>query len=88
MAPQLIGTNGASALRLLACRARTTSSLPVPDSPVTSTVESVGATLARMRKTSFKVLLWPMMPSTLSSITLPGPWLPSTAIWCRLRSCQ
>lgn len=46
MAPQLMGTKGLSARRLLACRARTSNSLPVPDSPVTSTVLSVGADFA------------------------------------------
>ena len=46
MAPQLMGTKGLSRRLLFLCRARTSSSLPVPDSPVTSTVESVGATFS------------------------------------------
>ena len=51
-APQLIGTSGMSARRLWSCRARATSSLPVPVSPQIKTVEFVGATLAIMRRTA------------------------------------
>ena len=41
-------TNGSSLRRLCACKALATSSLPVPDSPVMSTVASVGATVRIM----------------------------------------
>lgn len=68
MAPQLMGTKGFSALWLLACRARTSNSLPVPDSPVTSTVLSVGATLPSTLKTSAKVVLCPIMPLVFTSM--------------------
>ena len=49
IAAQLIATNGFSARGLLRWMARATSSLPVPLSPVISTVESVGATRAMRR---------------------------------------
>src|SRR5690606_12062271 len=45
MAAQLTEISGARARRERLCKARATSSLPVPDSPWISTVESVGATL-------------------------------------------
>ncbi len=44
MAAQFTGTKGWAPRRLPAWMARATSSLPVPDSPVRSTVASVGAT--------------------------------------------
>ena len=68
MAPQLTGTKGLSALGLAACRARTSNSLPVPDSPVTSTVLSVGATLPRILNTPARLALCPMIPLLLSSM--------------------
>ena len=49
MAPQLTGTKGPSLRWLQACTARATSSLPVPDSPCTSTGAMLRATL-RMRR--------------------------------------
>ena len=45
-APQLTGTNGFLPLRLCIHRVRAANSLPVPVSPVISTVESVGDTVA------------------------------------------
>ena len=51
MAPQLTGTNGPSWRWLQACTARATSSLPVPDSPCTSTGAMLRATLAMRRLT-------------------------------------
>jgi hypothetical protein len=44
MAPQLMAMKGPSLRRLPRCSARAMSSLPVPLSPVTSTVASVSAT--------------------------------------------
>ena len=72
MAPQLMGTKGLSARRELACSARTRSSLPVPDSPVTSTVLSVGATLASTLKTSSRAGLRPMIPLVSMSMRAPA----------------
>jgi hypothetical protein len=72
MAPQLMGTKGFSARVLLRCRARTRSSLPVPDSPVTRTVLSEGATLARIRNTSCKAELFPIIPQVSNDMASPG----------------
>ena len=47
--PQLTGTKGLFERGELSCRARATSSLPVPLSPTISTVESVRATRAMVR---------------------------------------
>ena len=52
MAAQLTGTNGWALRRLPAWMARATSSLPVPDSPVRSTVASVAATRTARSSTS------------------------------------
>ena len=49
MAAQLTATKGRSALRLERWRVRATSSLPVPDSPTTSTVASVPPTFSIVR---------------------------------------
>ncbi len=46
MAAQLILMNGPARREELSCSARATSSLPVPDSPVMSTVEGVSATFS------------------------------------------
>ncbi len=46
MAPQFTATSGPSARWLQPCRARATSSLPVPDSPRISTGAMLRATLA------------------------------------------
>jgi hypothetical protein len=51
MAAQEMVTKGPAARRLPAWRARATSSLPVPDSPSTSTVASVAATLRTCSRT-------------------------------------
>ena len=44
MDAQLTGTNGPDARKLRSCRARATSSLPVPDSPCSNTVLLTAAT--------------------------------------------
>ncbi|HQF56244.1 MAG TPA: hypothetical protein PK208_14095 [Fibrobacteria bacterium] len=49
MAAQLSATNGDSDRRLWECRWRAQTSLPVPDSPSSSTVESSRATARRLR---------------------------------------
>ncbi len=46
----------------LSCSARATSSLPVPDSPVMSTVVGVSATRSSTAYKSMMLGLWPMMP--------------------------
>ena len=62
-APQLIGMNAPSLRVEFWCSARATSSLPVPLSPCTKTVASVGATRAIMSKTAFicsdEATIWP-----------------------------
>ena len=60
MALQLTATKGPCDRRLRRWMARATSSLPVPDSPVTRTVTSTRTTLAIMRKTSWSS---PLMPT-------------------------
>ena len=52
MAPQFTATKGKAARGESSCSARATSSLPVPDSPATSTVVFCGATLRSWRSTS------------------------------------
>src|SRR6185312_4561211 len=47
--------------------ARATSSLPVPVSPFTSTVECVGATVAMARRTSRRAALSPIIVSSTGS---------------------
>jgi hypothetical protein len=61
IAAQLTVTNGLSCRRLLACTARATSSLPVPLSPVISTVASVGAILTTLPSISRMACERPMM---------------------------
>ena len=60
-APQLTATNGRSARGELKWMARAASSLPVPDSPVTSTVLVVWAIVSISSKTASIVSLRPMM---------------------------
>ena len=67
IAAQLIATNGRSARRLLLWIARATSSLPVPLSPVISTVESLGATRPMRRKSARITGLSPIMWCSMSS---------------------
>ncbi|MBA1331509.1 hypothetical protein QQ73_10260 [Candidatus Endoriftia persephone str. Guaymas] len=55
---------GAWLRRLCSCRARATSSLPVPDSPRISTVASVGATFSMRRQTSRIASQLPTIPFT------------------------
>ena len=65
MAAQLTGTNGRSPRLLFAWMALATSSLPVPLSPVMSTVASVGATLTMRPSTSRTACERPTMFSNL-----------------------
>jgi hypothetical protein len=58
-APQSTATNIPPERDELECRARAASSLPVPLSPSTSTVESVSATRSRMANTWRMALLCP-----------------------------
>jgi hypothetical protein len=74
IAPQLILMSGRSRLDERAWMARASSSFPVPVSPRTSTVVSVGATFSALRRTSSKLALRP----TIS----PEPWS------CRSSSCR
>ena len=62
MAAQLMATNGLLARPLLAWMARATSSLPVPLSPQTSTVDSRPATLEMNSRTPRMAWLSPIMP--------------------------
>ncbi|MCY1445474.1 hypothetical protein D9M71_619890 [compost metagenome] len=62
MAAQFTEIIGALARRERLCRARATSSLPVPDSPWISTLESVGATLRILPYRSCIGGQEPMMP--------------------------
>ena len=59
-AAQLNTTIGFAARSLLRCIARATSSLPVPVSPVISTVALVGATLAIFSRSSLIAALVPV----------------------------
>ena len=62
MAAQLILMKGRSARDDRSWRARATSSLPVPLSPVMSTVEGVSATLAKTSNTPRIAVDPPIMP--------------------------
>ncbi|MNN50461.1 hypothetical protein D3C81_1650470 [compost metagenome] len=83
MAAQFTEIIGALARRDRLCRARATSSLPVPDSPWISTLESVGATLRILLYMSCIGGQEPMMPiSPLAAAALPlsaGAALPLVA---------
>ena len=61
MAAQFTGTKGRFALEELKCRARATSSLPVPLSPVINTLTGLLATRRIRSKTSCMALLRPMI---------------------------
>ncbi len=61
MALQLTAMNGFNLLAPLKCSARATNSLPVPDSPVISTVESVLTMRIIRSKTIFMAGELPMM---------------------------
>ena len=65
MAAQLTGTKGWPVRRLLAWMARAMSSLPVPLSPVMSTVASVGAMRTTRANSSRRMVERPMMFSSL-----------------------
>ncbi|MNP36753.1 hypothetical protein D3C76_1301640 [compost metagenome] len=72
MAAQFTEIIGALARRDRLCRARATSSLPVPDSPWIRTLESVGATLRILLYMSCIGGHEPMMPiSPLAEALLP-----------------
>ena len=60
-APQFTATNGRSLRGERTWMARATSSLPVPDSPVISTVLPVGAIVSTISNTCSMALLFPMM---------------------------
>ena len=78
MAAQLMATKGPWLRALLACTARATSSLPVPDSPMTSTVASVAATLRIWENTPRMTRLSP----TISGNCALASSLPrASAIW-------
>ena len=70
IAEQFKAMMGAFRRELRACTARATNSLPVPDSPRTSTVESTAATLWICANNARIALLWPIMPSMGESKTL------------------
>jgi hypothetical protein len=57
--------------RLLLCRARATNSLPVPVSPRSSTVESVGATTRTKSRTLSSVWLLPTILRILRLLMRP-----------------
>ena len=59
--PQSTATKGPLARGLSSWILRARSPLPVPDSPVMSTVESVGATILAISRTRFMAWLSPMM---------------------------
>ena len=70
MAAVLRAINGLFALGLCLCRARATSSLPVPDSPVISTVRLDRDNLPMARKTSCMAWAEPMISVSLTSSTV------------------
>ena len=61
-APQWIATKGAVRRALWACRARATSSLPVPVGPSTSTLTWVGATRRTSARSCTVAAAWPTRP--------------------------
>ena len=61
MAAQLILMNGLSTRGELLWSAEAISSLPVPDSPVISTVDGLAATLSIVRNTACSFGLWPII---------------------------
>ncbi|MNR39184.1 hypothetical protein D3C85_1573680 [compost metagenome] len=80
MAAQFTEIIGALARLDKLCRARATSSLPVPDSPWISTLESVGATLRILPYRSCMGGQEPMMPISPLLVSTPGLSLPLTAL--------
>ncbi|MDT4874942.1 hypothetical protein FQZ97_1102780 [compost metagenome] len=79
MAAQFTEISGALVRRERLCRARATSSLPVPDSPWISTLESVGATLRILPYSPCIGGQEPMMPISPSTAAAPLPALRSVA---------
>ncbi|SST06830.1 Uncharacterised protein [Acinetobacter baumannii] len=76
IAAQFTEISGALARFDRLCRARATSSLPVPDSPWISTVESVGATLRILLYSSCIGAQEPMMPISPSAAAGLAPRSP------------
>ncbi|MNH14765.1 hypothetical protein D3C79_743630 [compost metagenome] len=72
MAAQFTEIIGALARRDRLCNARATSSLPVPDSPWMSTLESVGATLRILLYMSCMGGHEPMMPISPLAAVVPA----------------
>ncbi len=72
MAAQLILIRGCSLRTDCECSALATSSLPVPDSPVMSTVEGVSATRSMMLKISCMAAPVPMRPNRPFSVSSAG----------------
>ena len=75
MAPQFTAMNGASLRGDSRCSARATSSLPVPDSPPTSTVVLNSAILRMVRPSSVMRALRATMSPRPVSICCPPSWL-------------
>ncbi|MNI84888.1 hypothetical protein D3C73_1418270 [compost metagenome] len=80
MAAQFTEIIGALARLERLCRARATSSLPVPDSPWIRTLESVGATLRILPYRSCIGGHEPMMPISPLLLSLPGFAAPLPAL--------
>ena len=86
MAAQLTATKGRSARTLLRCRARATSSLPVPVSPSTSTVASLSAARPMRLKTCRMASL--PLTSSPSSCICGWPAWPSPQSWAGPAPCS
>ncbi len=83
-APQSTAKKRSCFLGLRLWIARATSSLPVPVSPMISTVLDVVATLRRFRYTSCIVGLEPTMPANIAGSSPGGAGAP----WLRSSSCR
>ena len=81
MAAVLIATNGFAARALCRCKARATSSLPLPDSPVISTVALDCARRPMALNTSCIAGAWPRISGTAASGSSAAlsRWLSSSA---------
>ncbi len=88
-AAQCTLTNGPAARGLLAWSASATSSLPVPDSPVMSTLERAGATRAIASWTRAMASLSPIMPWTMRrcSDRARSAWSSASARCCSTCAC-
>ena len=87
IAAQLIRTNGRSRLALRLCIARAISSFPVPVSPCTSTVASVGATVATCSSTLCSASLLPTMSLKWRSERI-SDWRYSRSSSSEVRHCR